>query len=156
MFAISPSVPKCGFYNGTANLKRTCGHQSLGSRTVYGLVRSVLKPCFTVSGNARSQGDTKEQAEVESTVVLDRRFLLCRAVLVSLLSVTHPYPASAAGLGKNTRELAKASQARRERLRETAQKMKQGGKDVPAFAKSEYSMPEEATTPNIKNRNNVS
>jgi len=33
--------------------------------------------------------------------------------------------------------------------------MKQGGKDISAFAKSEYSLPEEATTPNIKNRNNV-
>jgi hypothetical protein len=108
MFAASPTTPKSLFRNGTANIKRSRGHQSLGSRTAYDPVSNILKPSSTVSGKVQSKDGTMEQAEVVSSVVLDRRFLLANAVLVSLLGVAYPYPANAVGLGKNTKELAKA------------------------------------------------
>jgi len=110
MFATSPSVPKCcGLHNETAVFKGSRGHKSPGSSVVYKSAQIVLKPSSALSGKAQSHGDTSlEQAEVASATVLDRRFLLCKAVLVSLLGVTYPYSASAAGLGRNTKELAKA------------------------------------------------
>ena len=108
MFAVSPTTPKSAFRNGTANIERSRRHQFHGSRTAYDPVSSVVKSSSTVSGKVQSKDGTKEQAEAASTVVLDRRFLLANAVLASLLGVAYPYPANAVGLGKNTKELAKA------------------------------------------------
>jgi hypothetical protein len=56
-------------------------------------------------------------------------------------------------LGKSAKELAREAKERRAKLKETAEKMRSAGKASDAFESSNYSVPEEATTPNVVNRN---
>jgi hypothetical protein len=62
-------------------------------------------------------------------------------------------PNQAEAFGKSAKELAREAKERRAKLKETAQKMKSAGKSADAFDQSNYSVPEEATTPNVVNRN---
>ena len=56
-------------------------------------------------------------------------------------------------LGKSAKEFARDAKERRAKLKETAEKMRSAGKASDAFESSNYSVPEEATTPNVVNRN---
>ena len=81
---------------------------------------------------------------------IGRRGVLFGAAL-SMGVLVHPNQAGA--FGKSPKELAREAKERRAKLKETAQKMKSGGKAADAFDQSNYSVPEEATTPNVVNRN---
>ncbi len=54
--------------------------------------------------------------------------------------------------GKSARELARTAKARREKLKETAAKMREKGKAESAFEESKFALGEDATTPNRVNR----
>jgi hypothetical protein len=54
--------------------------------------------------------------------------------------------------GKSAKELARSAKARREKLKETAAKMREKGKAESAFEESKFALGEDATTPNRVNR----
>jgi hypothetical protein len=49
-------------------------------------------------------------------------------------------------------DVRRRKEARKAKLRESAAKMKQSGKIEPSFQDSKYSLPEDATTPNMRGR----
>ena len=81
--------------------------------------------------------------------VESRRVVLATAVI---LAATAGKALAAGGIGKSSRELAKASQARREKLKAAAQAMREKGKAESAFGDSKFGLGEDATTPNRVNR----
>ena len=92
------------------------------------------------------------ETEPSSTLpsFIGRRGVLFGAAL-SMGVLVQPHQAEA--FGKSAKELAREAKERRAKLKETAQKMKSAGKSADAFDQSNYSVPEEATTPNVVNRN---
>lgn len=87
---------------------------------------------------------------MQSPERITRRVAMVGSVaLVSLGVVAEPSQA----LGKSAKELAREAKIRRQKLKETAEKMRSAGKASDAFESSSYSVPEEATTPNVVNRN---
>ena len=81
--------------------------------------------------------------------VESRRVVLATAVI---LAATAGKALAAGGIGKSSRELAKASQARREKLKAASQAMREKGKAESAFGDSKFGLGEDATTPNRVNR----
>jgi len=80
--------------------------------------------------------------------VESRRVVLATAVILAATAGK----ALAGGIGKSPRELAKASQARREKLKAASQAMREKGKAENAFGDSKFGLGEDATTPNRVNR----
>lgn len=81
--------------------------------------------------------------------VESRRVVIATAVI---LAATAGKALAAGGIGKSSRELAKASQARREKLKAASQAMREKGKAESAFGDSKFGLGEDATTPNRVNR----
>lgn len=86
------------------------------------------------------------------SLYLTRRGMMMTTMMImagSMAGVVEP----AHAFGKSAKELAREAKQRRAKLKETAEQMKSAGKASDAFASSNYSVPEEATTPNVVNRN---
>ncbi|KAI3436147.1 hypothetical protein D9Q98_002204 [Chlorella vulgaris] len=74
-----------------------------------------------------------------------------RAALAGIVAVPAMLAASPAfAFGKDVRRAIQEKEARKAKLRESAAKMKQSGKIEPSFQDSKYSLPEDATTPNMR------
>ncbi|PRW59722.1 Helix-hairpin-helix DNA-binding class 1 [Chlorella sorokiniana] len=81
----------------------------------------------------------------ESEAVTRRAALSALAALPALAAA-----APAFAFGKDVRQAMRDKEARKQKLKESAAKMKASQKSENAFADSSYSLPEEATTPNMR------
>ncbi|KAL4859144.1 ABC transporter G family member 9 [Chlorella vulgaris] len=81
----------------------------------------------------------------------DHEPLTRRAALAGIVAVPAMLAATPAfAFGKDVRRAIQEKEARKAKLRESAAKMKQSGKIEPSFQDSKYSLPEDATTPNMR------
>ena len=104
--------------------------------------RGHCSPVVMQSGNFLTNVD-------QGSMSRRKQGMLMIASVVSLGIFAEPSHA----FGKSAKELAREAKERRAKLKETAGKMRSAGKASDAFESSNYSVPEEATTPNVVNRN---
>lgn len=121
----------------------TLGLRSRGVQTSKGLVKTPVRryvPTAMQTGHSTGHPHITRR---------NQGILMVGSVVLTLSTIVEPSHA----FGKSAKELAKEAKERRAKLKQTAEKMKSAGKASDAFESSNYSVPEEATTPNVVNRN---
>ncbi|KAL4458828.1 hypothetical protein ABPG75_013693 [Micractinium tetrahymenae] len=107
------------------------------------MMRSV-QPAAAAARPARSS--TVAVVAQQQPEAVSRRAALSGLVALPALLAAAP----ALALGKDVRKAMAEKEARRQKLKESAAKMKASQKSEAAFADSKYSLPEDATTPNMR------